>query len=79
MYLSYELGVAKPNPEIFKRVVEAENLNPSETLFVDDGAANIEVAKSLGFRTLLIKEGEDFRHYPFYRSFSDGESAPPHR
>lgn len=63
MYLSYELGITKPDPEIFRRVIEAEQLQPNTTLFVDDGEANIQSAKSLGFLTLHINEGEDFREY----------------
>ncbi|MDR2563357.1 MAG: HAD family phosphatase [Prevotellaceae bacterium] len=63
LYLSYQLGVTKPNRAIFERVIEVEKLNPSETLFVDDGVSNINTAKLLGFRTLQIQEGEDFRGY----------------
>ena len=36
-------------------------LNPSETVFVDDGASNIAVGKELGFVTLQPANGEDWR------------------
>ena len=62
MYLSYELGMAKPNPELFKTLIDKYNVVPSETLFFDDGAKNIEVAASMGFKTYFVQPHEDFRH-----------------
>lgn len=63
LYLSYQMGVAKPHREIFEQVIQSENLAPSQMLFIDDGAANIEMATSLGFQTAMPKHGEDFRIY----------------
>ena len=61
MYLSYELGVTKPNKEIFEYMISDSGMIPGETLFIDDGAANIEIGKSLGMNTYQPKNGEDFR------------------
>ena len=36
-------------------------LNPAETIFVDDGAANIVIGKELGFITMQPENGEDWR------------------
>ncbi len=60
-YLSYKLGVAKPQKEIFEHVLKEEGTPASEILFLDDGPRNIEIAKSMGFQTYLVKEYEDFR------------------
>jgi len=35
--LSYEIGVTKPDREIFDRMVLDSGIKPEETLFVDDG------------------------------------------
>ena len=61
IYTSYEIGYIKPAPEIFKYMIKDANLVPEETLFIDDGASNIKIAKELGFQTYLVAEGEDWR------------------
>ncbi len=61
-YLSYELKMAKPQPEIFQYILENEKVKANEVLFLDDGEKNIKVAESLGFHTYLVNEKEDFRH-----------------
>lgn len=62
LYLSYRMGIAKPEPEIFLQLIEDSDIRPSETLFIDDGKANIETARSLGFETYLAGDMEDYRH-----------------
>ncbi len=59
-YLSYQLKMAKPQPEIFEHILENEPNKPSEILFLDDGEKNIEMAKSLGFQTYLVADREDY-------------------
>lgn len=63
LYLSYKMGIVKPYPEIFRKVLEDAKINASETLFVDDGAANIKTASELGFKTFQPQEGEDYRSF----------------
>lgn len=60
-YLSYELGIAKPQEEIYQHIIKTEGINANQILFIDDGAVNIETAKRLGFKTYLAKDKEDFR------------------
>lgn len=61
MYTSYEVGVTKPDAKIFEYMIRDSGLNPAETLFVDDGKSNIEIARQLGFVTYQPKNGEDWR------------------
>lgn len=61
LYLSYEMGVAKPDPRIFELMTLDAKLQPATSLFIDDGPSNIATAASLGFQTHLITEGEDYR------------------
>jgi putative hydrolase of the HAD superfamily len=62
LYLSYQIGYTKPDPEIFRFMIKDSGMIPSETLFIDDGIANIETGKKLGMKTYLAINGEDFRH-----------------
>lgn len=50
-YFSNEIGLRKPNPKIFKLVLEENNLIASETLFVDDSIEHIKTAQKLGLHT----------------------------
>lgn len=61
MFLSYEIGITKPDKRIFERMIAETGILPEETLFVDDSQANINTAKSLGFQTYRPSEGEDWR------------------
>ena len=61
LYLSYEIGVTKPDRAIFDYMISDSGLIPAETLFIDDGTANIEIGKLLGMKTYQPKNGEDFR------------------
>ncbi|MDR2690804.1 MAG: HAD family phosphatase [Dysgonamonadaceae bacterium] len=62
IYASYQIGCTKPAPEIFAFMLADAGIVPSETLFIDDGIANIEMGKKLGMKTYLARNGEDFRY-----------------
>lgn len=46
----------KPNPEIWKVLLDRYAIKAEESVFIDDNFKNIEVAKSLGFYTVHINE-----------------------
>jgi len=58
-YFSYEMGYAKPQPEIFEAVLKDIGLNSKECLFLDDSPKNIEQANKLGIQTYLVDPVED--------------------
>lgn len=60
-FCSYKMGVCKPEKKIFDMLLEDTKIDPTETLFVDDSLANIEMGTHLGFQTLMPKDGEDWR------------------
>jgi len=62
LYLSYQIGYAKPHPEIFRFMIDDSGIIPSESFFIDDGVANVEMGKQLGMKTYLAENGEDFRY-----------------
>lgn len=47
-FYSCELGLAKPDPAYFSRVLEALDVKPATVLFVDDTAVNIDGARTTG-------------------------------
>lgn len=51
-YFSHQLGLRKPDNQIYDTVTALSKLDPSETLFIDDNIHNIETAKSIGWHTL---------------------------
>ena len=61
LYLSYLMKCSKPGKEIYLKMLSDGNMLPHETLFVDDGAKNIEAAEAVGIRTLKAVNGKDWR------------------
>lgn len=53
-YFSHLMNMRKPNVNIFEHVILENNLNPAETLFIDDSPQHIEGAKKAGLHTLLM-------------------------
>jgi len=48
MYLSYEIGLRKPNPESYQFVLDNAGIVACETIFIDDLLSNITAAKNMG-------------------------------
>jgi putative hydrolase of the HAD superfamily len=57
--LSYEVGVNKPHPEIYKQTLKKAHAAPEECLFIDDREENIEAAKKFGIQTVHFVPGID--------------------
>jgi glucose-1-phosphatase len=53
-YLSHEINLRKPNPEIFEFVLEQNNLLAKECLFIDDTKEHIKAASLLGMHVWNI-------------------------
>ena len=49
-FLSFELGLRKQDTKIYKTVLEKANINPEETVFIDDSLQNIEAAEIVGIK-----------------------------
>lgn len=57
--ISAEEKVMKPDALIFQRTLERLGCEPSEAVFIDDFAHNIEAAKALGMKTIHYRPGTD--------------------
>lgn len=53
-WFSHQMGLRKPDPAIFFRILKTHDLNPEETLFIDDSPQHIEGAEKAGLHTLLM-------------------------
>lgn len=52
-YLSTEMGMKKPDAEIYKTVLSDISCQPNEVLFIDDRKENIAGGKSVGMEVIL--------------------------
>ena len=78
LFVSGELGGAKPAPEVFRHVCRVTGAEPRQCLFIDDTAQNVDAARALGFH------GHVFRSVPELRAALEqanarGLQAPPAR
>jgi len=55
---SYEYGMTKRNPELFKKMLGAINAGVGECVFVDDKDAYLDTARSLGMASIKFKDKE---------------------
>jgi putative hydrolase of the HAD superfamily len=52
--ISCNIKMVKPEKQIFKYILSTFSLTPSETVFIDDSQANIDVAQDFGIKTILF-------------------------
>lgn len=50
--LSHEAGCSKPDPEIFHHAIDKFDLNPSQTIYLDDLEQNIAAGVEAGLRSV---------------------------
>ncbi|MFT2109650.1 HAD family hydrolase [Marinomonas sp. 2405UD68-3] len=47
-FASHQMGLVKPEKEVYAYVIESLNVAPEEILFIDDNLINVEAARMLG-------------------------------
>lgn len=63
VFLSYELGMEKPAPEIFRHVARSIGRPAGEILFLDDSEVNCEAARKEGFQARIAPAGSQWFQY----------------
>jgi len=58
---SFEAHTWKPDKEIYQKFLEKFNLNPEDTIYIDDREKNLKPAKELGMGTIFFKDIEQFK------------------
>ena len=59
MYLSHEVGMRKPNAEIFEHILAEQKLKAEEVFFIDDSPQHIEGAKKIGIQSHHLLDNEE--------------------
>jgi len=59
VYFSYEIGMRKPDAEIFNYLIKKHDLSAKHTLFVDDKKENTDAALSIGLQVWNLKVGNE--------------------
>ncbi len=54
LFLSYQLRMAKPDPALYKLLIERTGICPQETLYIDDLPDNITSGRNAGLQAYLI-------------------------
>jgi len=57
--LSFELGMAKPEPGIYQEAVRRAGCRPEECVFIDDIPANVAAAAKLGIAGIVYRPETD--------------------
>jgi glucose-1-phosphatase len=62
-YYSHLMRKRKPEPEIFLQVLHENDLDPAETIFLDDNADNIAGAKAVGINAVFVDKPDFILNY----------------
>ncbi len=80
--VSGSIGLAKPDPKIFLHLLTQFSLNPTETLFIDDKASNVQGALDAGIYAVrfenprqLEKSFETYKILTFAEDEGDGHGG----
>jgi putative hydrolase of the HAD superfamily len=55
IFISAELGLAKPDPEIYKVVIDSLDQDPSELIFIDDFIENVKAAREANLNAIHFR------------------------
>ena len=58
-FWSHELGLAKPDPAYFAAILDRLDVSADEVFFVDDNAANVHAARSVGLDAEVWSRDEE--------------------
>ena len=61
VFNSAELGIAKPDPEVFRLVCSALEVAPGACVFVDDTPGHVDSARACGLRAFVYQGVEPLR------------------
>jgi putative hydrolase of the HAD superfamily len=59
-YISTQMHMKKPDPEIFQAVLKEEQAEPRESIMVDDNKDNIKTADKLGINVIHFQDRAQF-------------------
>ena len=69
--------VAKPDPEIFTRLLQRFELTPETTVMIDDAPQNLQTARALGMQTVRFQSPAQLRAWLAGAGLVDAGDAEP--
>ncbi|MFW5805963.1 MAG: HAD family hydrolase [Bacteroidales bacterium] len=70
IFLSHQMGMRKPDPDIFLAMAKETATVAEQTLFIDDNADNVHTARSLGYHILHLCDGMKVEEQDFCKDFT---------
>lgn len=61
LFISCDMKMLKPFPEIYRESIRRVGCKPSEMLFIDDSQSNVDAARAEGMNAVLFVQGGDLR------------------
>jgi len=58
-YYSHLIGKRKPDAAVFKHIIDDRQIEPGNTLVIDDSPQHLTTAEALGFQTVLKQDNVD--------------------
>ncbi|MEM5793121.1 MAG: HAD family phosphatase [Candidatus Aenigmatarchaeota archaeon] len=58
-FISFEIGLAKPDIRIYQHVLKEIGAKPEECVFIDDKDENVEAAKKIGIHGIVFSNKEN--------------------
>ena len=59
VYFSFEIGMRKPNPDVYSLILDQHGLQAKQTLFIDDKKENTDAAAALGLHVWNLQVGKE--------------------
>ncbi len=59
--ISSEVGMVKPNTDIFKLTLQKLDVSPSEAVFIDDNKKHVQAAEKSGIKGLQFTSANNLR------------------
>ena len=61
LVISGEVGLIKPEPEIYQHLLQELGTSAENCIFIDDSLPNIEIAEELGFKVIAFTSSKELR------------------
>ena len=61
VYASNKMGVSKPHRDFYRYILMSEEVNPEDTVFIDDSEENVISAEKLGIHSIWFKDSVRLR------------------
>jgi len=59
--VSGEVGLVKPDPAIYHRLLDTYGLDAPDTVFIDDAPKNVDGARAVGMHAILFRDAAQLR------------------